>query len=344
MRRFALTLVLLVAWPVTALAQKSCDELRAELAALATTSALNRLSVAGCLGGERDPHPATRRAQRLFDGAKDLVLSTEERRALTVAVLRAANESLGSLSAPEASRLRATIAQAMRDRSQGVDSPAQRATYWSWDPQQATLGDTGIDAAALPRDSAESLLRAARLAERAFAPDQARAIEAAAARASARDARWRSYFAEARSQYPWELALNSWRYEATVRDKVGVSGPPDWQWIALHPDVGMQYLGSAAPGDRLKPALVLEIVGYNRWSWGNDNRASGAWGASLVRTYADTASAPTGAWGLAIHRNSKYSLTIIRSEGHAGFVLSIDLAGAVTAASEEWRDRFRIGR
>ena len=30
----------------------------------------------------------------------------------------------------------------------------------------------------------------------------------------------RSYFADARSQYPWELGINSWRYGETVRGRV----------------------------------------------------------------------------------------------------------------------------
>ena len=63
-----------------------------------------------------------------------------------------------------------------------------------------------------------------------------------------------------------------------------------------------------------------------------------------MRTYADTASVPSGAWGLSVHRNSKYTLTVTRLEGKTGVLLSIDLAGAATRASEEWSDRFRIGK
>ncbi|HYN64754.1 MAG TPA: hypothetical protein VES36_09135, partial [Candidatus Limnocylindrales bacterium] len=197
---------------------------------------------------------------------------------------------------------------------------------------------------AAARASVERLVRAAHIAARAFSADQAQAIREAAAQAAVRDARWRSYFADTRSQYPWEILFNSWIYDSTVRSEAGISGPPRWQLIALHPDVGMQYVKSAAAGDRFKPALVLEIIGYNGWSWGNDSKPQNAWGASVVRTYADTASVPSGAWGLAIHRNSKYTVTFSRLEGKTGILFSVDLVGAATKVSEEWSDRLRFGR
>ena len=48
-------------------------------------------------------------------------------------------------------------------------------------------------------------------------------------------------------------------------------------------------------------------------------------------------------WGVTVHRNNKYSLTLTRREGRTGILLSIALAGSVTKASQEWKDRFRIG-
>lgn len=366
-------------------AQKSCAELRNELAGAAPLTVLNRLSP-HCLGGDLDADAVTRRVQRLFATAarvegqprtpaiKDVTLSAEERKALALAVLRAADDSLVALLSaaaaadrPEAERLRADVQLALRERSDGVQPGPQsrvlRMEYWIWDGndrEQPLLGGTGIDVnsmfrragcEAAPRGTAciatlataEGLLRSAQLALRSFVPDQLQAIQAAEARAAVRDTRWRSYFADARSQYPWELYVNSLVYESTLRSNLGISGPPNWQWIVLHPDIGMQYVRDAARGERFQPALVLELIGYNRWTWGGDNKPQNAWGASLVRTYADTASIPTGAWGIAIHRNNKYSLTLTRRDGKTGVLLSLDLAGAVTKVSQEWSDRFRIG-
>jgi hypothetical protein len=362
---------------------KSCEELRAELAATAPFNAVNRLS-RECLGGRQDLDPFAVRATQLADSAakvegkepakvQDVTLSVDERRSLVAAMLRVADEYLGRLTAasPEDAKvisgLRDTVQQAHRERNAGIEgTPHQKLSYWTWDglqnqPDQRPLGNTGIDihgmfaragcsaapqgpSCAATRASVEGLVRAARIAERAFSVDQAAAIQRAKTDAAVRDARWRSYFADTRSQYPWELLFNSWIYDHRVRPSAGISGPPRWQLIALHPDVGMQYVKSAASGDRFKPALILEIVGYNGWSWGNDNKAQNAWGGSVVRTYADTASVPSGAWGVAIHRNSKYSLTFSRLDGKTGVLLSIDLAGAVTKASDDWSERLRFGR
>jgi hypothetical protein len=239
-----------------------------------------------------------------------------------------------------------------------------RESHWEWQPGgegvPPALGATGIDIVAMLKRAgcdggsrntgceaslvtAEGLLRGAQFALRSFAADEAAAIQAAQARAAMRDTRWRNYFTEARSQYPWELYVNSLVYESKLRADLGISGPPNWQWIVLHPDVGLQYVHDAAQGDRMLPALVLELIGYNRWRWGADGRPENAWGASLVRTYADSTSVSTGAWGIAVHRNSKYSIAVTRGDGKTGVLLSVDLAGAVTQASQEWRDRFRIG-
>lgn len=364
-------------------AQKSCAERRAKMADATPYRVATSLAAASCLGGALDADAFTRRVNRLFETAarvegqplrmaiRDVTLSEQENRALVLAVLRVAEDYLGTVQgaasgsdAADAGRMRASLQLALRDRSdgvqQGIQSPAQVTAFWTWDAGQPDSGVAGIDIRAMlirsgcdaaPRSAAcavtqstvEGLLRGAHLVVRAFTPLQAAAIQAAAARAATRDARWRSYFADARSQYPWELYVNSLVYESRVRSNLGISGPPNWQWIVLHPDAGMQYVRSAAAGDRFKPALVLELLGYNRWSWGGDHKPHNAWGASLVRTYADTVSVPSGAWGVAVHYNNKYTLTLSRHDGKTGILLSADLLGALTSISQAWVDRFRIG-
>jgi len=363
----------------------SCDEQRAALMERPPREAVTRLAGNACLGGERDTNEFALSASRQLRTAdriegkpkaiKDVTFSVEERRALGVAVLRAADGSLGAI-APvadandrlEIERLRFDLQQAIQERLDGAVPGAQsrvlRPDHWRWEPGDRdvppALGATGIDVLAMFRRAncdadrrgatcaatqriVEGLLRAAMLAGRSFAADQAVELRAAESRAAERDARWRSYFADARSQYPWELYVNSLVYESTLRSNLGISGPPNWQWIVLHPDAGMQYVRSAAAGDRFKPALVLELIGYNRWSWGGDHKPQNAWGASLVRTYADTVSVPSGAWGVAVHYNNKYTLTLSRHDGKTGILLSADLLGALTSASQAWKDRFRIG-
>ena len=88
----------------------------------------------------------------------------------------------------------------------------------------------------------------------------------------------------------------------------------------------------------------MDVIGYNFWKWGDGNKPKNAMGASIVRTYADTASVPSGAWGISLHAANKYTITFTELNGNTGVLLSVDLAGAVTKVSQEWQDRFRIGR
>jgi len=136
MKVFLALLVLVL--PAAGLAQSpSCAELRAQLANERPVTALRRLSGAACLGDDRDEDPYTRRAQQLFNTAakiegqarariRDVTLSPEENRALTLAVLRIADEYLSSVAGPEATQLRSSVQQAIRDESEGIDSGAPR--------------------------------------------------------------------------------------------------------------------------------------------------------------------------------------------------------------------------
>ena len=377
-----LCLALLSGAPVLA-QEVDCAALRTQMEAAPARAQLTELLRQGCLGEAPDKDPSTVRVQQLFATAtrlapegqgavqiKDVALGPDERRLLTLAVLRVAADYVERLQAsaqpadkPRVERLQALLGQASRETAAGVPFDAtntvQGVVFWQWDNGQ--LGNTDVDVAGMlqeggcnsvPRGpacpprlaTAEGLVRAAHFAARAYSVEQASAITKAEARAVVRDAQWRSYFADTRSQYPWELLVNNWAYERSLPEPRALRGPPTSQWILLHPDVAMQYVGGAAAGDRFKPALVLDLVGYNFWKWGDDNKPKNALGASLVRTYADTASVPSGAWGISVHVASKYTITLTDHDGKAGVLLSIDLAGAVTKASQEWQDRFRLGK
>src|SRR5204863_5298356 len=111
--------------------------------------------------------------------------------ALTLAVLRSADEYLGTLAPQtEVAVLRKAVQQAIAERAEGGESKLQQPSYWSWDGTQASLGATGVDVTALERPSAEGLLRGARLGARACTPDQAQALQADGARAASGDCGW----------------------------------------------------------------------------------------------------------------------------------------------------------
>jgi hypothetical protein len=190
--------------------------------------------------------------------------------------------------------------------------------------------------------TAEGVVRAATLVERALGVKSDESLLAAYREAKRRDARWNSYFSDVKSQFIWENLVNGQLYQRQIRGK-GLSDPPTSQLILFHPNVGMEYVSGADPGDKMKAALVLEVVGYNRWSWGDDNKPQNAFGASAVVTYADRAGVRTAAWGISVIAMNNYALTITRHGGKTGVMLSADLTKAVSKADEDLKQRFRLG-
>jgi hypothetical protein len=160
--------------------------------------------------------------------------------------------------------------------------------------------------------------------------------------ARVRDAKWMSYFDEARLQYPWELLVNGWRHGRENRKAGGFADVPADQWILLHPGVGLEYVRNAPKGSRFEPALVVELIGYNRWSWTRDGRMGTAYGVSLIQTYSDRAGLNSARPGVMLHYNNKYSLALTRKGGETGVMLSMDLSKLVTKVEEDARAEFRM--
>ena len=53
---------------------------------------------------------------------------------------------------------------------------------------------------------------------------------------------------------------------------------------------------------------------------------------------------PSTAWGIMLLAKNKYGLSITQRSGHTGFMLSVDLAGAITKTEQDVRDAFRFGK
>lgn len=140
------------------------------------------------------------------------------------------------------------------------------------------------------------------------------------------DERWKTYFARSRSQYPWELKLNSWAFSHS-RPARGLVGPPSEQWTLLHPTVGLRHRSGAASA--YDAALVLEVVGYQRWTW-DGSAMSGLRGGSLIAAWADQNKRQKPAVGLMWHMPDNYSVGLMYDSSGAGrktsLVLSADLA------------------
>jgi len=158
---------------------------------------------------------------------------------------------------------------------------------------------------------------------------------------------WEKYFGEARSQYVWELKFNSSRYAKKIRKqegdlaKSGFKPPPNDQWILLHPSVALEYIDSAAQGDRLREALLLEWIGYNRWTW-RGSIMHKPMGLSIVTAISDRASTDTLSHGLVFHYNHRFSVGVTyRADSKTGIFITYDLAKHITERSAQIESEFK---
>ncbi len=156
---------------------------------------------------------------------------------------------------------------------------------------------------------------------------------------------WDYYFDEARSQYWWELAINSSRYSA--RDTELAMPPPD-QLIVLHPMVALEYVGGGAENETSYDTVALaEIIGYNRLRWhaADKEMAKTPIGLSLVATYTPDNTGDHVGWGLLLHFKNTWTVGATRRDTGAGddttWIVSADLLKGVLKKTNEARGWFR---
>ncbi|MCP4451351.1 MAG: hypothetical protein GY809_07815 [Planctomycetes bacterium] len=159
------------------------------------------------------------------------------------------------------------------------------------------------------------------------------ALERIGAVARERTARWEVYLDQSIPQWPWELAfVNGPIYEYTLKHEKGLGRVPEWQLIVAHPDVALEYVGGATDGDQFKPALMIEIIGADFWSWETGAKQKGPLGlpfplgAGLVATFTDRANSDDWGLGGVIHINHIYNLGATVRGSDTGIFFSVNLA------------------
>lgn len=363
--RIALRIVVLAGFllAATAAGAQNCADLEQRLGAQ-PLAMLGFLDTARCLGSSTDAEPATTRVLRLAPQG-------EVPRAQLPEVPHLASLALGEVAAyvaaamPEhglpARGLLAALAneiEAVRARvAQRLPLGEQSVKGWEWDGLTKQFrGLPAVDAkrldvtCAAPTDVAcreaasagKVVFRAAALVRAALRFSLEDTYQQALEAARVRDAKWTHYFDEARLQFPWELYVNGLRHARENRKAGGFADVPDDQWIVLHPGVGLEYVRDAPRGSRFEPALVVELIGYNRWRWKPDGRMGTALGISLIQTYSDRAGFESGRPGIMLHYDHKYSLALTRGDGETGLMLSVDLSRLVDRVGDEARERFRL--
>jgi hypothetical protein len=190
---------------------------------------------------------------------------------------------------------------------------------------------------------AENLARVSSLAESALTFYNACYIDAADAAAIVLDRKWTAYFEEARSQYPWELAFNGWRMgrhddrPVSNGNRLGFREVPQDQWILVHPSVALEYVSAAPDGQQLKPAVLMEVVGYNRWKYRPDGSMGGALGVSAIALFADRGEVRDLGYGLMVNIDQVYSIGVTRHDSDTGYVISGDVSDLWLKVSQKKR-------
>lgn len=158
-------------------------------------------------------------------------------------------------------------------------------------------------------------------------------------------ARWKTYRADSKHQYFWELWANG-RLMANDRKLcprdgegglVGFCQVPTSQLVLAHPDAGLRWSRRAGQSSELEPALVIDIVGqyFIAWQGERSARIGRQWGYTLAATYSQVEGRPEWAFGPRVFYNG-YNLALTRGPGgHWGLVLNLGLADAYFTAQRK---------
>jgi hypothetical protein len=164
---------------------------------------------------------------------------------------------------------------------------------------------------------------------------------------SLRHERWEAYFHKALPQYWWEVWANGARMgnqcdkDSGSGIQTGFCDVPQNQLIFLHPEVGVEWTSKAENANELKPVVVIEAIGFNRWQWSAGGaELSGHRGASLVAAYGDRTGDPKWSYGVMFHVQT-YSLAVTANgRGDLGLLLNIKMAGKYFSDRQKYRDYF----
>lgn len=173
---------------------------------------------------------------------------------------------------------------------------------------------------------AEVLLRSARAISDYAAEVAGNYIDTLLQHATILDKKWNYYLNDSRAQTIFELKLNSARWRNKTSDyPPGFRSPPSDQIILLHPSVGLEVLLSNDNDEMIKPALFLEVIGYNRWRYKEDGSAGLAIGVSALVAYTGRTTINDWGYGVKIHVDHKYSIALVNYGSDFGIMVSADL-------------------
>lgn len=160
--------------------------------------------------------------------------------------------------------------------------------------------------------------------------------------------RWDAYRSKAHHQYFWEVWANGMRMgedlcptDPKTGIQIGFCKVPTDQWIILHPDAGLRWSRHASRSGELRPAFLVEVLGYYRWDWRAPDSAAmtDRLGASLVAAYTDEPTGEKWSWGPMIYFGDGYNLAATRAGGGKwSLVLNVKLADRYFERRQKYTD------
>ncbi len=162
--------------------------------------------------------------------------------------------------------------------------------------------------------------------------------------------RWEAYRDQAHSLYWWEVFVNGALMDGSLLSPddtalcekengtaVGFCRVPTRQLILLHPEAALRFSRTASKTSELKPALVVELVGWYRWSWASETSAEmrGRTGVSLAATYTATDKEGELGYGPMFHWND-FSFAVTKAKGGRwSLVLNMPLGEKLYARKQQ---------
>ncbi|MCS6208149.1 hypothetical protein [Shewanella baltica] len=134
------------------------------------------------------------------------------------------------------------------------------------------------------------------------------------------ESKWDKFSDNSRFQSFIDIAFTSWVYRKHFSRADDLITPPPLQLFALRPSFIYEHLPDAPKGDKDKPALALEWIGFNAW----DSKVP--FGMSLTSVYADRETGKSVGHGLTFHLNNAFSFGFAnRGGGDNSLYVNIEL-------------------
>lgn len=159
--------------------------------------------------------------------------------------------------------------------------------------------------------------------------------------------RWTAYRTKGKPLYFWEVWLNG----ATMGDELcprdpgtgiqrGFCATPSSQWVLLHPEPVAAFNRKATQASELNAALLIELVGYHRWKWGEgSSEMRGRIGGSLAAAYLQHGEGRKWGYGPSFTWGEGSSLAVVRAPGGKWSVLlNLSLAGDYYGRKERYEN------